>query len=268
MNKQRGFTLIELLVVIAVIAILMGILIPVLARVREQARQQLCATRIHQHLLALNMYADDNNTKLPLPTTAGAWLQDVAVNTVNFMLRTGMTREIFYCPSNANHQKYNDYFWLFHAETDPDLIWTGKIFKNVEDDDFVVSGYCYILQLDPSIPGSRQDIARYEKDGMQKIWLETTTEKHPAMRELVIDSIMGVTANANTKWGYNFAEVPGGILDLHGVYDRTNHLKGEMYPIGGNIGFLDGHTEWRQFDPEIDSNGDAVPRYTYPAFFW
>ncbi len=60
-SHEAGFTLIELLVVIAIIALLMGILMPALQRVREQARQQSCGARIRQHLLALNMYADDND---------------------------------------------------------------------------------------------------------------------------------------------------------------------------------------------------------------
>jgi prepilin-type N-terminal cleavage/methylation domain-containing protein len=72
-GKRAGaFTLIELLVVIAIIALLMGILLPALARVREQAKQRSYETYIRQHLFALNIYANDNNTMLLLPTTEAA----------------------------------------------------------------------------------------------------------------------------------------------------------------------------------------------------
>ena len=139
MFKKRAFTLIELLVVIAIIAILMGVLLPSLNKVRELAKQRSCATRIRQHLFALNMYADENDSKLPLPTTAGGWLQDVAINTVHFMLQTGLTREIFYCPSNRNHQKYNDMFWLFNNQS-----WDGKKFASYSSGSFIVSGLLHI----------------------------------------------------------------------------------------------------------------------------
>lgn len=256
--KRKAFTLIELLVVIAIIAILMGILLPALGKVREQARQKSCGTRIRQHLIALNMYADENSGKLPLPTTQGNWLQDVGVNTVNFMLRTGMTREMFYCPSNENHQKYNDLFWLFANRS-----WDGKKFTN--ETQFIVSGYCYLLQ---TTSNSRPQIRRYAKDTEEKIWLKTNREKMPAVRELVIDSIMGVRAEGR-KWGRNFAQVPGGIYSQSQVYDQTSHLRGGQIPIGGNVGFLDSHVEWRPFEPEVDGSGVAVPRYgDAPGFFW
>jgi prepilin-type N-terminal cleavage/methylation domain-containing protein/prepilin-type processing-associated H-X9-DG protein len=257
MMKRRAFTLIELLVVIAIIAILMAILLPALRKVKEQARQRSCAMRLRQHVLAFNMYADDNDSKLPLPSTAGNWLQDVAVNTVHFMLDTGMTREIFYCPSNQNHQKYNDMFWMYDNQS-----WNGKKFR--DESGFIVSGYCYILE---TTRGTRPDIVRYESDSQQKIWLRTTQEKQPAMRELCIDSIMGVRRN-NTKYGRDFQKVPGGIYGQHQVYDQTSHLKSDEEPLGGNVGFLDGHTDWRHFDPDME--GDvALPRYgDAPGFFW
>jgi len=257
MFKKQGFTLIELLVVIAIIALLMAILMPALQRVRDQGRKQSCASRIRQHVLALNMYADDNDAKLPLPSTIGNWLQDVAINTVHYMLDTGMTREIFYCPSNRNHQKYNDMFWMFANQT-----WDGNKFSN--ESNFIVSGYCYILQ---STQDNRPEIVPYENDNMPKIWLKTTLEKNAAYRELCIDSIMGIPQSTR-KYGHNFAQVPGGIYAQSQVFDQTSHLKSNDDPEGGNIGFLDGHMEWRKFEPDMD--GDvAIPRYnTSPGFFW
>ena len=64
MNKQQGFTLIELLVVIAIIAILMAVLMPALARVREQGKRAACMGQLKQLTLAWIMYADENDGKI------------------------------------------------------------------------------------------------------------------------------------------------------------------------------------------------------------
>ena len=62
---NRGFTLIELLTVIAIIAILAGLLIPAVNRVRVSARQSVCASNMRQIGLALHMFANDHNGRLP-----------------------------------------------------------------------------------------------------------------------------------------------------------------------------------------------------------
>ena len=62
---KRGFTLIELLVVIAIIAILAAILFPVFAKAREKARQAKCTSNQRQIALALTMYAQEHDEKLP-----------------------------------------------------------------------------------------------------------------------------------------------------------------------------------------------------------
>jgi len=63
-HGPAAFTLIELLVVIAVIALLMAILLPVLGRVRKQARALACQSNLRQWSIVLQTYAAANDGKL------------------------------------------------------------------------------------------------------------------------------------------------------------------------------------------------------------
>jgi prepilin-type N-terminal cleavage/methylation domain-containing protein len=63
--KQSGFTLIELLVVIAIIAVLMGILMPALQKVKKQAQGTTCLSNLKQIGLSAYLYSSDYDSYIP-----------------------------------------------------------------------------------------------------------------------------------------------------------------------------------------------------------
>ena len=67
MRRTTGFTLIELLVVIAIIALLVGLLLPALARAQRQSKSTEDGTQQKQIHLAFLTYANGNNGGLPVP---------------------------------------------------------------------------------------------------------------------------------------------------------------------------------------------------------
>ena len=64
-KSYKGFTLIELLVVITIIMILAAILFPVFSRARSRAQQESCASNLRQCAIAMRMYRDEWDGKLP-----------------------------------------------------------------------------------------------------------------------------------------------------------------------------------------------------------
>jgi prepilin-type N-terminal cleavage/methylation domain-containing protein len=80
--KRKGFTLVELLVVISIIALLMAILMPALAKVKQLAHRMVCGTNLSGIGKSMIMYSTDNHEEYPIagdripqPTwgTTAAW---------------------------------------------------------------------------------------------------------------------------------------------------------------------------------------------------
>ncbi len=63
--RHHGFSLIELLVVISIIALLIGILLPVLAGARQSAQRVTCSSNLRQLGIAVSLYTNDSDDLYP-----------------------------------------------------------------------------------------------------------------------------------------------------------------------------------------------------------
>jgi prepilin-type N-terminal cleavage/methylation domain-containing protein/prepilin-type processing-associated H-X9-DG protein len=136
---KRAFTLIELLVVIAIIAILAALLLPTLGRAKESARGTACISNLRQIGIALQLYVDANNQRLPT-------MYDRAVGTdtnqpptnilasVEVVLRSELgSTNVLRCPSDRKEifaQTGSSYAWnfLLNGQRSDDLSALGMKF--------------------------------------------------------------------------------------------------------------------------------------------
>lgn len=128
MRKQAGFTLVELLVVIGIIAVLIGILLPSLAKAREQAKVAACMSNVRQLTSAWIMYANENKGFLVWAETSGidpatpgsrdGWVVDIAgkpESNTPAAIKQGLlwkfapNPEVYRCPSSYDSSNYRSY---------------------------------------------------------------------------------------------------------------------------------------------------------------
>ena len=217
-QQRRGFSLIELLVVIAIIAILASLLLPALSLAKEKGVRIKCMSNLKQIGLALHIYAGENNNYLPsYGANAGTWLWDIPTKTAQFIVKSGGTRKVLYCPSKSASVKDIDLWWNYSGG-------------------YTVTSYAWLIKRNPLFRGPQplRNSGVSIKD--RKYYYERIIDREPSSAEIVVDCVI----SENSK---NFDRIGSGVIDHH----STSHLKPDNLPAGGNILFLDGHTQWRDF---------------------
>jgi len=123
-RRRKAFTLIELLVVLAIIGILLALLLPAVSRSRLKARNAVCVSQLRQLGVAVRLYADDNDSRLPIaerlpslplfPNTNLPCISDVLGPYAGKAGSTNGAAPIFKCPGdNAKYFEVegSSYLW-------------------------------------------------------------------------------------------------------------------------------------------------------------
>jgi len=235
-RTPAGFTLVELLVVIGIIAILVAILMPALQQAREKAMRIKCGADLHTFANAVNMYANQNKGKVPMHHGGSNWAWDLPYDSRDWFNQVAqIPQEVFYCPSYTHETSGQ---WDFCGPPG------GR-------ENFAIIGYYWFGKR----PGYAAGPGMFTPNTMTNMlwrnplydrWIEKTTDKsdRSGPSDLVLMSDITISREDRRTWdGKNFVTVYGGYFAGHG----TTHRTGDK-PLGGNLMFLDGHVEWRNFD--------------------
>lgn len=131
-GRLAGFSLVELLVVITIIGILLSLLLPALSAAREDSRQTICLSNLHELGLATTEYTNENNNFYPdhrsneaetlYATTKPSWAGTMAYWPVDYRKEIGP-----YLAAGADATKWSPNYGVFYC---PDMLDASYLFTH------------------------------------------------------------------------------------------------------------------------------------------
>jgi prepilin-type N-terminal cleavage/methylation domain-containing protein len=131
-----GFTLVELMVVMSIIAMLMGILLPVLGAARRTSYRTMCKENLHGCVVAFRMYLNDNQNVMPTIINMPISMKKedpkapCTVCLYGVLQKYLSGREALKCPADRWPDKSSSYFKEEHASYEYDDTFMGPVFDN------------------------------------------------------------------------------------------------------------------------------------------
>ena len=245
MQRRHAFTLVELLVVIAIIGILAALLFPVMAAVKDKARRTECLNNERQLAIGIHVYASDAS-KLPVIENGPAWAWDLPDSAAQVMLGSGATKKSFYCPGTAWKGFDDDVNFQatgLAADGTPACLWNYGFLNPPPPpgNPFHVVGYVFAFSGSGSVLAATNQNTTLDSETIDGVL--TPVAERVLLADATLDDSMEY--DSDNKYDTDtrcYNDVPGGFYMHH----TSAHLK-RAIPRGGNVGFKDGHVEWRSF---------------------
>ncbi len=276
--KKRGFTLIELLVVISIIALLIAILLPSLARAKELANRAVCSANVRGIIQSCYIYAQSNNSQFPAtlapqngtsslritaggapggptgtlasPETAGAvtaaWYSATAVANADplsclwlLVLQGQDTPKSYICPSDPIATTPSLEYQTNNTATSAQYYWN---FDNILSTAVNTNGQ-----------GESYSIACpwNNNGGVGGWWTDNSGSDVPEVSDMAPASPGSVITSGSTLERDTAQPVTGNTYGNY-IYNSGNH-NGD----GQNVGFGDDHVSW-EVNPYVGQSGDNI----------